>query len=263
MQMKLGLCLTGGGAKGAFQGGIIKGLYEKNIIPEVITGTSIGAVNLYFMINGCCRELESYWNDVQMDIHMIKPGIVVDNSLIINKLYDISGSDERIDASYVNYVHVENGNLSEIVVDIRKLPKREVLDAVKYSSLLPSRPDDFFNYNVNGNNFDSSKTFMNFREDLESGIYEGFNLDGGILNNNLLMPLVNEGVDRIIIIALRDDYTPPDYIYDYYKKSDVIIYKPDFRIQPMDTLRFEKKFCRDLYSRGYELFCKTSNMIFK
>jgi predicted acylesterase/phospholipase RssA len=58
--MKLGLCLTGGGAKGAFQGGVIKGLYENNILPEILTGTSIGAVNSYFMIKGCFEELEFF-----------------------------------------------------------------------------------------------------------------------------------------------------------------------------------------------------------
>jgi predicted acylesterase/phospholipase RssA len=29
--MKIGLCLSGGGAKGAFQAGVIKGLYDNGI----------------------------------------------------------------------------------------------------------------------------------------------------------------------------------------------------------------------------------------
>lgn len=259
--MKMGLCLTGGGAKGAFQGGIIKGLVENNNLPMVVTGTSIGAVNAYFMIKGCYNELEKYWNEMNFIAEDIKPGRVIDNSQIINKLYNLSGNEESIKASYVNYVHIENRKLSEVIVNIKEMPRDKALDAVKYSSALPSRPEDYFSFENSEKSFDSRKVFNNFKEDLENGIYEDYNLDGGILNNNLLMPLIEERVDKIIIIGLHDDYIPPDYIYNYYKKEDVIVYRPDIKIQPMDTLRFEKFFCRDLYNRGYKLFCKTLNML--
>lgn len=259
--MKLGLCLTGGGAKGAFQGGIIKGLIENNIIPQVVTGTSIGAVNTYFMINGCYNDLEKYWNEMNLKAEDIRPGRVIDNTQIVNKLYSLSGNEERIKASYVNYVHIKNRKLSEVIVNIKEIPCEEALDAVKYSSMLPSRPEDYFTAENSEKRFDSKKVFNNFKEDLESGIYEGHNLDGGILNNNLIMPLIEEKVDKIMIIGLHDDYIPPDYIFNYYKKEDVIVYRPDIKIQPMDTLRFEKFFCRDLYNRGYRLFCKTLNML--
>lgn len=42
---KLGLVLSGGGAKGAYQAGIIRYLSEANIQPDMVSGTSIGALN--------------------------------------------------------------------------------------------------------------------------------------------------------------------------------------------------------------------------
>lgn len=42
---KLGLVLSGGGAKGAYEAGALKALAELNIQPDVIAGTSIGALN--------------------------------------------------------------------------------------------------------------------------------------------------------------------------------------------------------------------------
>lgn len=42
---KLGLVLSGGGAKGAYQAGIIKYMAEQNIQPAMVSGTSIGALN--------------------------------------------------------------------------------------------------------------------------------------------------------------------------------------------------------------------------
>ena len=43
--MNIGLCLCGGGAKGAYQAGVIKALYDRGINKfNAISGTSIGAV---------------------------------------------------------------------------------------------------------------------------------------------------------------------------------------------------------------------------
>ena len=48
--MNIGLCLCGGGAKGAYQAGVIKALYDRGINKfNAISGTSIGAVNGYFI----------------------------------------------------------------------------------------------------------------------------------------------------------------------------------------------------------------------
>lgn len=261
--MKLGLCLTGGGAKGAFQGGVIKCLYENNIIPEIITGTSIGAVNTYFMIRGCCPELEKYWKEMDLNADKIMPGRVIDNSQILNKLYGISGKEERIRASYVNYVHIQDIKLSEIIVNIRYMEREDAINAVKFSSLLPSRPEDYKLKEDKNMEFDSKRAFNNFKEDMENGLYEGFKLDGGILNNSLLSPLIKERVDKVIIVGLNDKYTPPEYIYEHYNEGDIIILKPDIEIHPIDTIRFEKTFCTELFSRGFSLCEKIINEICK
>lgn len=245
--MKLGLCLTGGGAKGAFEAGVIKRLYENNLVPSVVTGTSIGAVNAYFLMKNGLQQLEEMWkreNKVDRDIKADK---VIDNSALIDKLEKLSGWEERISSVYVNYVHVENKSLSEVIVNISRCDKRKALDSVKYSSLLPSRPER------SGENFDSGKVFEYFKEDVKNGIYEGYNLDGGIMNNNLLTPFISDREDSIIIIGLVDGYIPPDYIYDYYEKDKVFVISPDIKIMPMDTMRFEKNFCTDLFERGYRL----------
>jgi len=42
-ERRLAFVLSGGGARGAFQVGALKALYENNIHPEILVGTSIGA----------------------------------------------------------------------------------------------------------------------------------------------------------------------------------------------------------------------------
>ena len=44
-EVKIGLVLAGGGAKGAYQSGVVKYLAEIDFAPHIIAGTSIGALN--------------------------------------------------------------------------------------------------------------------------------------------------------------------------------------------------------------------------
>ena len=66
---KLGVVLSGGGAKGAYEVGFLKALAEFNMQPEAISGTSIGALNgaIYSAkkdtrVSAKC--LEDLWNDL-------------------------------------------------------------------------------------------------------------------------------------------------------------------------------------------------------
>jgi NTE family protein len=66
---KLGVVLSGGGAKGAYEVGFLKALAEFNIQPKAISGTSIGALNgaIYASIQETKKSasvLEILWNDL-------------------------------------------------------------------------------------------------------------------------------------------------------------------------------------------------------
>ena len=66
---KLGVVLSGGGAKGAYEVGFLKALTEFNVQPEVIAGTSIGALNgtIYASTKNTKMSatlLEELWDDL-------------------------------------------------------------------------------------------------------------------------------------------------------------------------------------------------------
>lgn len=251
--MILGMCLPGGGAKGAFQGGAIKRLYENGVNPAILTGTSIGAVNSYFIIRNSYKELEDFWTNVEKEKFDAKVDKTIDNSMLINELSKLQADNEKINNAFVNYVSVINRSLNEVITDIKKLDRNKALDSVRHSSLLPARREDSRNPKEAVETFNSQNLFQNFQEDVLNGIYDGYNLDGGILNNNLLSPFVTNKVDKILIIGLKSDYVVPEYIYKYYNSKDVIIIKPDVPSSPGDTLRFEKGYCLDMYERGYRI----------
>ncbi len=68
-QIKLGVILSGGGAKGAYEVGFLKALAEFNIQPDAIAGTSIGALNgaIYCATKDTKKTaqlLEDLWRDL-------------------------------------------------------------------------------------------------------------------------------------------------------------------------------------------------------
>lgn len=244
--MRYGLCLTGGGAKGAYEAGILRYFKEKGIIFSVITGTSIGAVNGYFMLKNSYEKMYDFWLNMQLNKYFDSLNMVVENRLVIEELRRLDDTDKNIDSFYVNYVEVKGCTINEVIVNIKNMPKEEALLAVKASSLLP------YNYNGDPNSVSAKILFEQFRIDLQEGKYDGYRLDGGILNNCLIQPFITDRVDKIFIIALSNDFQVPEYIYEYYKKDDIVVLEPNFEVRPEDTVNFTNEFCTRLFNLGYQ-----------
>ncbi len=241
--MKTGLCLAGGGAKGAFQAGVIYGLYEKGIKFDAIAGTSIGAINGYYIYTENVNKLKEMWINIQK---IGENGVkivdnTVDNSLAIDELRGLINNSSYSKPCYINYVEVENSKLEEKIVDISELSYEDTLLSIKYSSLLPFRPSK------------ELKPFEQFGKDLIEGLYDGYKLDGGILNNVLIKPLIEAKMDKIIVITMKHDYELPEDIKNIYKEEDIIIIRPNTIFEKNATLRFEGEFCKKIFNEGYEI----------
>lgn len=65
------LVLSGGGGRGAYECGVYKYLEEAELIPDILVGTSIGAINAAAIASGkTARELEEAWLSTRTrDIH--------------------------------------------------------------------------------------------------------------------------------------------------------------------------------------------------
>lgn len=102
-------------------------------------------------------------------------------------------------------------------------------------------------------NYDSNRIFGEFQEGLMKGDYDGFRLDGGIANNNLLSPFVENKVERLFLIPFEKEYRIPDYITEVYDADALTIIAPVTELHQSDVLRFEKEFCAKIYREGYEI----------
>ena len=88
-KMKIGVVLSGGGAKGAYEVGFLKALSEYNLQPHAIAGTSIGALNGAIFsaqkdVNKTVEVLESLWEELAND-NVLK----VDNMKAVKNIVDV------------------------------------------------------------------------------------------------------------------------------------------------------------------------------
>ena len=74
------LVLQGGGSLGAFACGVFKALYKKNIKFDIVSGTSIGAINSAIIAgsksNNPVQDLEDFWMELAESSYNIIPDIV-------------------------------------------------------------------------------------------------------------------------------------------------------------------------------------------
>ena len=76
--LKIGLVLSGGGAKGAYEGGVIAALYDLDLYDKIkaVSGTSIGALNTLLFASGDRKLCHDLWNKQNVAEFMFKNGRV-------------------------------------------------------------------------------------------------------------------------------------------------------------------------------------------
>ena len=243
--MRVGICLQGGGAKGAFQAGVIKAIFENEQIKNniySISGTSIGAINGYYIYTNNVDNIGEVWTNIDENtsnnINIIHN--TVDNSQVIDLLKLLNQDNKKDINYYVNYVEVNNQNVVEKIVNLKEIDTNESFEYIRYSALLPFNP----------------QSKLSFREqfilDVKKGIYEGYKLDGGMLNNTLIKPLIEDNLDKIIIISTSKTYRLPNEIIEH-NKGKIVIVNPMTEYKHTDTLNFTKEFCTKAFEEGYHV----------
>lgn len=248
-----GLYLQGGGAKGAFQAGVIQALTDAGLQFDVVAGTSIGAINGYFVFAGRVDQLPYLWKDIDVSAmsHIREEDRYIENAKVIDILREIPCDRPDVKHFYVNYVHVAKSQLREVYEDLTSMTSKERMERIRYSSLLP-KPKGLTLSPETMEQFDTKELFEQFQVDVVKGEYDGMSMDGGIVNNHFLQPFVENRVDRLVLIPFIPNYIVPDYIQKVYSPEQLLIIDPVEPFMPLDTLRFEREFCRRMYDKGYD-----------
>lgn len=211
--MKIGLVLSGGGGRGAYELGVWKALKELKIDEyiEVFSGTSIGAINSVLFLQDDLEKAQHLWDNITMEMllplskfELMKKGIALTvgakNMNFVKKymagVFESGGvSKDGLRIVLNNYIDIEKIKASGKVC---YATCTEVPDfKVRYFKLNDYSEDEIHEIVM------ASASLPLIYEPLE--IEEKKYLDGGMMDNTPIQPVYGEGCDLIIVILLTKD----------------------------------------------------------
>lgn len=165
--MKCGLVLEGGGAKGAYQIGALKALFERGYKFDAVCGTSIGSINAAMVAQGDFDKLYKMWTEISYDDlfdidketleRIIKLDVRKDTLKYVSDILKKTLKEKGIDTSRIRKLIEDNidedklrnskvkfglvtyclSDMSPKQVFIDDIPKGKVVDYIMASSNLP------------------------------------------------------------------------------------------------------------------------------
>lgn len=255
--MKIGLVLAGGGARGAYQIGVWRALTELGIDKyiEVVSGTSIGAINAMLFQQGDYNLAEEFWHTVTKD--QILP--------MDERELGIKGLLFALGAKNMNFVKkympkaVKAGSLTR--EGMQEFLDRIDFDKVRTSNVrgyaactrIPELKAEYFH--INEHSVDDIKKIM-FATSAVPMIYDSQDignlnyLDGAIVDNVPIQPVYGEGCDIIIVVQLSTEHLIDKSMFPNTNIIELIpedVDGPDLK----DILDFDVNIIKKRITKGY------------
>lgn len=147
MQQKIAWVLSGGGAKGSFQVGVMRRLTERGIIPDAVYGCSVGALNATAYTYAGVDEMEKVWLGInrRSDIVTFQLSAI---ALMSRGLFSTKPLRKLIDKIVRKYpvptitptaviTHIETGEVGYVTPHNADNYKMSYVDAVVASASMP------------------------------------------------------------------------------------------------------------------------------
>lgn len=215
MKKKLAIVLGGGGARGAMQVGALRALFEAGIKPDLLVGTSIGAINATGLavwgINQAGLEKLEYAYQLMENSRLMDPRLFQFAWNAVSKRQDDrsrrSAREILIAAGIApefRFGQIQNVRLATVAADLDAGepaiygldPEHSVLEGVIASFTIPP-------------------WFAPIEKDGQ------YIIDGGALSNVPIQPALNLGATEIIALDLQD----PDTFADLNKTTGTLLPK--------------------------------------
>ncbi len=256
MPKKLGVVMSGGGARGAYQIGVLEVLKNAGFLENVCaySGSSVGSLNAVLLATSTIENAKDVWLSMDEDTlfnndknffkrifeagrDLVFEGYYQTDKLdaLIEKVIDYDAIKEKDIFVTTSHVGNEDPSFFELLsFNIRNAFSKE--DHVRYTNL-----KECDKKTMKKTLLASCALPIVFKPII---IDHSTYYDGGVLDNTPITPLINHGCDEIILIDLfrfRLKRLPHD--------NDVTIYT----IKPSKSLRGIMDFSRKHILRRYEL----------
>ena len=212
----LAVVLSGGGAKGAYEAGVWKALRKLHIKYQIVTGTSIGALNGMMMTQNEFYRCIRLWKNINYDVLYDDFKKITSSKEMyleyLNKIFD-GGIDtnkiEQIINEHYKPNKLYNSKIGFGVVSFN-LSTRKVV----YSTKKNTRPDKLKKYIL------ASATCFPFFKPTKIGT--DVLVDGGYYDNLPINQAIDLGAEKIIAVDLNE----VGIVKKPRKKVDIIYIKP-------------------------------------
>lgn len=252
--IKVGIALEGGGAKGAYQIGVLKALKELNIKYDCVVGTSIGALNGISFVLGDYEESSNLWGNINFSYSNSKKNNKEYSSNIFDKIM------KNIDAFEKQYME-SNGIDPEPIISYYK-------DVINEDKIRKSNVE----FGLATYCLTDRKPLKLYKEDIPLGLLHEFvfascnlpvfsprpingkyYLDGSIFLKLPVEMAVEKGCNVIIAVRLRPDL----YNFCSYDNVEIIDIAPDEYLS--NTLEASPDRIMWMINKGYEDAVKILN----
>lgn len=247
-----GLCLCGGGGKGAYQAGVIKVLREKGYLDDVtaISGVSIGAINSLLYAMDDTSIMYDAWDHIDMStVFDFDFNMVTSNRLFFSRDEMLNMITKYIDFDKIKQSRYE---IFSTVCRIGDAPK----DAAGNVDI-KSQQYELLSNAVNG--IDKKVKYLKLKDYSVDEIkqillastalpvvYEpvcigdGLYRDGGICDNEPIQPLYDAGIRQFIVIGLHHG---KKFNSDKWPDANFIVIYPSYDLGDLisGTLNFTDK----------------------
>lgn len=243
---KIAFVLSGGANRGALEVGVLLALLEHDIRPQILVGTSVGAINAAFLaINPTlegARHLEEMWREASEKIFVRRDYISAMWRLVTSKssLYDSNKLRELIESFFPKdirqFADIKDAELYITAVDINSGElyvfgldrSQSILDAIMASAALPIL---FSPWQYEGRSYVDGGVVSDLpmRVAVDAGATELYAIDTGPLQfgkrtHRGILHVVGQTMDAVVSHQLVDEYSwssklPKDAIHHIYLEA--------------------------------------------
>jgi len=281
--LKLGLVLSGGGAKGAYQLGIWKAMDEYDLSRHVIavSGSSVGALN-GFMFNYCDYESAEYiWlHQVDKEKFFRSKGAKQQNStspdlgehfmgwLPISGALSVESSN--LASAYIGSLYRRDNTLGLFsnsgIDELITLASRDIDYGKTYYPTFHVCAYEFMESRPKYFRVDAQADLMLCKKALiaSSAIPLAFPpvkingmhyYDGGCVDNIPIRPIHDQNLDLIIVVNIEGASTPYDLMSNF-PYANILEIKPLKSLGGMmSAIQFDQCFINSCFQQGYEQGC--------
>lgn len=231
----IALSLEGGGARGAYQIGAVKALFENGYKFDAIVGTSIGAINGAYIAQGDFNKIYSMWETMSFKDLFDLDNDIMKKTMQINLDIDSIKYLSRKLGEAIKNKGMDTGKMRQILeegIDEEKIRNSNILYGLVTMCLSDINGEEkFINQIPNGKLVDYIMASSNLPVFKRSIIDNKKYLDGGAWDNCPVHMLEQKGYKNAIVIRAHKRIRIRDY-KNIIKRGNITLNM----IEPIDTL---------------------------